>query len=439
MTLIERFRSHLAGLGLDPGRALVAVSGGPDSVVLLDLLVRTRDLHGLELIVVHVDHGIHPDSALVAARVRELAQAYGLPFESGRLQLGSDVGETVARRERYAGLQAIRLRVGAQYILTAHHADDQVETVVMRVFEGSGPAGLAAISPVSGCLVRPLLPFRRSQLQRHLDDTGLQSWLDPGNADSRHLRSWIRSEILPLVRARLPQVDANLERVANQAARDRAAWDAVLDALPGLDLRVEPEAISVAASALAGYDSALAEVVVLATARRIGCRLGPSRVGRIFTLLKSGASGARVPLGARWTAELTFGRLRIAADESAAADAWALEGGRGERVWGRWRFRWELVTAPEQQDRIGLSAWFTPEPLTVRSWLPGERLKPLGGIGRRLIVRCFQEVRVPRSRRGSWPVLAQNDDVIWIPGVCRSDARVPARGTEALRVDAEYA
>ena len=70
---------------------------------------------------------------------------------------------------------------------------------------------------------------------------------------------------------------------------------------------------------------------------------------------------------------------------------------------------------------------------------PGEKLKPLGGTGRRLIVRCFQEVRVPRSRRGSWPVLAQNDNVIWIPGVCRSDARVPARGTEALRVDAEYA
>jgi tRNA(Ile)-lysidine synthetase-like protein len=214
----------------------------------------------------------------------------------------------------------------------------------------------------------------------------------------------------------------------------------VLDALPGLDLRVEAETISVAASALAGYDSALAQAVVLAAARRIGCRLGPSRVGRIFALLESGVSGARVPLGARWTAELTFGRLRLAADESALrVDAWTLEGGRGEGAWGRWRFRWQLAAAPEQQDRIGLSAWFTPDPLTVRSWAPGEKLKPLGGTGRRLIVRCFQEVRVPRSRRGSWPVLAQSDDVIWIPGVCRSDARVPARGTEALRVDAEYA
>ena len=438
MTLIERFRSHLAGLGLDSRRALVAVSGGPDSVVLLDLLVRTQDLHRLELTVAHVDHGIHPDSPRVAERVRALARAFALPFESGRLDLGPS-GETLARARRYAWLEAARERIGADVILTAHHADDQVETVLMRVLAGSGPAGLAGMASVSGSLVRPLLPFRRQELAAYLEEWGLGAWLDPANSDSRHLRSWVRCEVLPLLEGRLPDVDANLLTVSAQAARDRAAWDAVLDALPGLDLRIEPEAISVAASALAGYDSVLGQAVVLAAARRIGCRLGPSRVGRIFALLESGVSGARVPLGARWTAELTFGRLRLAAEESAPrVDAWTLEGGQGERAWGRWRFRWEMAAAPEQQDRIGLSAWFTPDSLTVRAWVPGEKLKPLGGTGRRLIVRCFQEVRVPRSRRGSWPVLAQSDDVIWIPGVCRSDARVPVRGTEALRVDAEY-
>jgi tRNA(Ile)-lysidine synthase len=440
MTLIERFRGHVAGLGLQPGRALVAVSGGPDSVVLLDLLVRTQDLHRLDLTVAHVDHGIHPDSARVAERVRALAQALALPFESGRLDLGSSAGETLARTRRYAWLEAARERIGAHVILTAHHADDQVETVLMRVLAGSGPAGLAGMAAVSGSLVRPLLPFQRQELVAYLEERGLRAWLDPANADSRHLRSWLRSEVLPLLKGRVPAVDANILQVSAQAARDRAAWDGVLDALPGLDLRVEPEAISVAASALAGYDSALRQAVVLAAARRIGCRLGPSRVGRIFALLESGVSGARVPLGARWTAELTFGRLRLAAEEPAArVGTWTLEGRRGERAWGRWRFRWDLAAAPEHQDRVGLSAWFTADSLTVRSWAPGERLKPLGGTGRRLIVRCFQEERVPRSRRGSWPVLAQNDDVIWIPGVCRSDARVPARGTEALRVDAEYA
>ena len=439
MSLLEEFQSHLCGLGLPAGRVLAAVSGGPDSVALLDLLVRTRPAHGLEVVAAHVDHGLHPDSGRIAEQVRQLASHYGLQFELGHLCL-KGAGETEARRERYAWLHAARLRLGAGYIMTAHHADDQVETVLMRVLEGSGPAGLAGIAGVSGYLVRPLLPFRHSQVVGYLQDVGLEAWLDPANADGRHLRSWIRTDLLPRIRARLPQVDARIERVAQQAARNRQAWDAVLEVLPDLDLRVEPRAISVAASVLAGYDSDLRQAVMLAVARRIGCTPGPSRASRVFALLESGRSGARVPLGSGWTAELTFGRLRITADNTKAGSAsWALERDAGEGVWGRWRFRWGLATAPPRQERVGLSAWFLPDTLIVRPWLPGEKLTPLGGTGRRLIVRCFQDVRVPRTRRGSWPVLAQNDDVIWVPGVCRSDARIPAGGTEALRVDAEYA
>jgi tRNA(Ile)-lysidine synthetase-like protein len=138
-------------------------------------------------------------------------------------------------------------------------------------------------------------------------------------------------------------------------------------------------------------------------------------------------------------AELTFGRLRIWRSVSEPGHAWSLEGRQGRAVWGRWAFRWEPATAPDEQSRAGMSAWFTFDALTVRGWSPGEKLKPLGGTGRRLIVRCFQEGRVPRGRRGSWPVLARDDEIIWIPGVCRSDALLPDRGTEALRVDAEYA
>jgi tRNA(Ile)-lysidine synthase len=439
MNLVDSFRAHLATLPLPPGSGLVAVSGGPDSVALLDLMIQTQDLHGLKLVVAHADHGIHPDSRRVADQVRALATSYGLPFETEQLSLGASAGETLARTRRYAWLEEVRLRLGAAIIFTAHHADDQVETVLMRVLSGSGPAGLAGMAPVRGKVVRPLLPFSHVELVRHIEERNLQAWLDPANVDPRHLRSWIRARLLPQLRERLPEVDASLQGVSRQAASDRAAWDAILDRLPGLDLRAENEGISVAASSLGDYDSALTQAVILALARRVGCRLGPSRIGRVLDLLHGGMSGARVPLGANWTAELDFGRLRLSATEpEMTVEPWSLADQRGEGTWGRWKFRWEPAMAPGQQDRVGLSAWFTPDPLTVRQWSPGEKLRPLGGTGRRLIVRCFQEVRVPRSRRGSWPVLAQSDDVLWIPGVCRSGIRLPAEGTEALRVDAEH-
>jgi tRNA(Ile)-lysidine synthase len=342
--------------------------------------------------------------------------------------------------ERYAWLEALRARLEAGVILTAHHADDQVETVLMRVLGGSGPARLAGMATVRGKVVRPLLSFPRADLLRHLEETGLQAWHDPANADVRHLRSWLRDQLLPMLRRRLPDVDAKIQRISSQAARDRAAWDSVLDALPGLDFLTESQGISVAARSLGGYDSALAQAVILAAARRAGCQLGPARVGRVLALMRSGVSGSRVPLGGGWTAELAFGRLRIWRDlQPPSQGEWALQGQRGEGSWGRWSFCWTPAAVPDHQDRTGMSAWFTFDPLTVRAWSPGEKLKPLGGTGRRLVVRCFQEVRVPRSRRVAWPVLAQNQEIIWIPGVCRSDALLPAPGTEALRVDAEYA
>ncbi len=409
-------------------------------MVLLDLLVHSRDLVGLELIVAHVDHGIQPDTAMVAEQVRWLAASYDLPFETAQLALGAAAGETLARARRYAWLEATRARTGAAVIFTAHHADDQIETVLMRVLAGSGPAGLAGMEPVRGSLIRPLLPFQRGEILRYLSEAGLDAWLDPANADSRHLRSWVRTELLPPLRRRLPEVDSKIQRLSSHAARDRRAWDAVLDALPNLDVRTERGEISVAASSLADYDSALTQAVIVALARRVGCQLGPARTSRVFSLLARGLSGNRVPLGELWAAELAFGRLRIySEDPEPAPQPWSIEGSPGRGAWGQWRFRWERATAPRLQDRSGMSAWFTLDPLTVRAWSPGERLKPLGGSGRRLVVRCFQEVRVPRSHRAKWPVLTQREDVMWIPGVCRSDARLPSEGSEALRVDAEYA
>jgi tRNA(Ile)-lysidine synthase len=118
---------------------------------------------------------------------------------------------------------------------------------------------------------------------------------------------------------------------------------------------------------------------------------------------------------------------------------WPVRGDEGAGEWGRWRLRWLREPAPAGQERGSLTAWVAAAPLTVRGWRAGERIRPLGGTGRRLLVRCFQDARVPRSRRAGWPVLAGPDGVVWVPGVCRSDALLPVPGTEAVRIDAEYA
>src|SRR5256886_17014224 len=121
--LLSPLRPHLARTRLlgEPGVALVAVSGGADSVALLDLLHTLTPELGLSLVVAHVDHGIRSDSGTVARAVGELAERYELPFEVGELTLGPDATETVARRARYAWLGEVQRRHGARYLVTAHH------------------------------------------------------------------------------------------------------------------------------------------------------------------------------------------------------------------------------------------------------------------------------------------------------------------------------
>ena len=439
MALPDEVRAHLASLALPDGPALVAVSGGLDSMVLLDLLHRT--LSGTrELVVAHADHGIHPGSAAVADRVAAFAAGLGLRCEVGRLALGPGTPETSAREARYEWLFGLRDRLGAAVIFTAHHADDQAETVLMRALEGSGPAGLAGMRTVSGSLVRPLLRFPRAELARYARARGLPVWVDPANSDPAHLRSWLRCDLLPAIRKRLPQVDDRLRRLGAQAARQRAALDAALDVLPGLDPRPEQGGISVAAVPLGAYDSALAHTLIIAAARRAGFPAGPGRAARVRRLVLAGESGREVPLGRGWRAELSFGRLRIVRTAPAPdAGVLALSGRRGEGLWGEWRIAWRPDVVPDRQERSSRTAWFSADGLVVRSWVPGDKVHPLAGAGRRPVVRCFQDARVPRRSRAEWPVVAAPDLVVWIPGVCRSDALVPPAGAEALRVDVEHA
>ena len=310
----------------------------------------------------------------------------------------------------------------------------------MRVIRGSGPAGLAGMARRRGRILRPLLPFRRAELARHLLEIRQAGWEDPANADLRHLRSWLRRQVMPLLSDRLPDVTDRLIQVTHQASLDRAGWDEVLDVVAGLDYRPEADGASASLTALDGVGDKLLSCLVMAIARRSNFSVGPTRASRVVELIRQGRSGAQVPLGSGWAAERSFDRLHLVGPSMEAVRAeLELAGSAGIAGWADWRFTWQLDTAPAQQERTAATAWFEPQRLLVRACRSGERLSPLRGRGRRLIVRCLQEARVPRSRRNRWPALEHDGAVVWVPGVCRSDRLVPPPGAEALRVDAELA
>ena len=179
---------------------LVAVSGGADSVALLHLLLGLGPEWRLRLHVLHVDHQLRADSARAADFVQALGARLCVPVEVATVTVEPRGSlEAAARAARYAALETCAARVGADRVALGHTADDQAETVLMRLVQGAGVRGISGIPPVRGRIIRPLIELRRTALEAELRRAELSWAEDPSNRDPKFLRNRIRHELLPLL------------------------------------------------------------------------------------------------------------------------------------------------------------------------------------------------------------------------------------------------
>ena len=212
---------------LTPGRYVVAVSGGIDSVVLLDFLTKQT---GLELIVAHFDHGVRPDSAADAQFVGELAKRYGLTYIHDRVKLGSGASEEKARRLRYGFLDRVRTDSGAVAIVTAHHQDDLLETAIINLLRGTGWRGIASLRETP-TIRRPLLGMTRNEIRAYADQQKLLWHEDSTNQDTNYLRNYVRRRLLPFAVKQDPGFQRSLAAHINAQLQLRAVIEASLERL----------------------------------------------------------------------------------------------------------------------------------------------------------------------------------------------------------------
>ena len=228
--------TELSAVSASPARYVIAFSGGLDSAVLLHALADSRGTHDVPVVAVHVDHGLHAESAVWADHCKVFAAGLGLEFHELKVDVDRRSGmglEAAARKARYAGLRD--LLEPNDWLLSAHHKDDQAETLLLNLMRGSGPAGLAGIDSIRpfacGWLVRPLLEISRNELEEYAAELGLAWVEDPSNADQNFDRNFLRHEILPRLEKRWPDAagrirrSAALAREATSLLTDLAAKD----------------------------------------------------------------------------------------------------------------------------------------------------------------------------------------------------------------------
>ena len=201
---------------LVPGKYVVAVSGGVDSISLLHIL---QNQPGVRLVVAHFDHGIREDSAEDRRLVQNVARNYGLPFVYDAGNLGTGASEAAARKARYRFLRRVQQASGARAIITAHHQDDLLETAILNILRGTGRKGLTALSDRPD-MVRPLLHVPKQDLINYAHDQGLVWREDSTNQDENYHRNYIRQRVLSRfneqAREEFRQIIAHLQTVNHE-------------------------------------------------------------------------------------------------------------------------------------------------------------------------------------------------------------------------------
>ncbi|HEU4783003.1 MAG TPA: tRNA lysidine(34) synthetase TilS [Ktedonobacterales bacterium] len=392
--------------------------------------------------------------------------------------------EDWARRARYAFLRRVAAEHEAEHIVTGHTRDDQAETILLHWLRGSGLAGLRGMAPLRGDIARPLLDVTRAQTVAYCAALGWQPREDSSNADPRFMRNRIRRELLPLLETYNPGIRELLVRNGELLADDEAymtkqaqeAWDAVAETPyrggvrlhrkltpelpPALRHRLFRAAVNkvsngevtLEARHITGLDKQLLDGHTGSFRRLPG---GISAIIKYDALVfQKDATSTSAPVGSRESAQ---------ADFVAAGPSGAVSTARAPQIWTLivpgvvemaelgWRIRaWRIAGAPGSEDaselppapdlpslsfadrpaevgraesRVYLDASTIGETLTVRTWQPGDRFRPLGMHGEKKLQDYFGDAKVPRELRGRLPLVFNADHLVWVAGL-RIDDRV---------------
>ncbi len=445
------------GLLSPEDRVMVAVSGGPDSVALLQVLYAWRESLGLALAVVHLDHGLRGKESMDdAVFVKRLAQQLALPFFCKPLHVphwlrerkGESV-QAVARERRYACLRDVAGEWGATKVAVGHTQDDQTETVLMWMLRGAGLAGLSGMpARRHPDVIRPLLQVSRSELLRYLEKKECGFRVDSSNASPKYMRNRLRHELVPLLKTFNPRVVSMLSRQAAVLREEHQYLDDAAKAmLESVTMRHAKEWIVLSRARLLAVPVPIQRRMIVQTAGNVRCQpghLGFEAVDTILRHIVHGISGSTTRFGhldvMREYDEVTFSGIPMDYERHVWPDMsrlrsfpWLIHWPvTGRTIEGRVRDA-GTVSIMGDDDTAWLDADRFCHDLVVRSWKPGDYFCPYGMGGRRKKIQdFFSDAKVRRTARHTVPLVVAPEGILWVGGY-RADHRFRVT-TETRRV-----
>lgn len=441
------------GLVSPEDRVAVAVSGGPDSVALLHVLSAWRGPLKLELIVVHVNHGLRGrESEDDAAFVERLARQLDVPFCLKRLNLQrllrerkGESRQAVAREKRYELLREASQEWRGTKVALGHTQDDQAETILMGMLRGAGLAGLSGMpAQRPPCVIRPFLHVSRAEIVQYLNRKQCGFRVDSSNASPKYLRNRVRHELIPLLRTFNPKIVRVLSRQAAVLRQEhRLLDDAATVALESVRIDDAQEGVTLGRSQFLTHPTPVQRRMIILTVEKLPHTPGPLKREAVETILQHvvrGTSGAAARFHdlnvEREYDRIIFSRSSVNGERTLNQEGhcpWSFPGSirwplTGQILEGTVRDADGVSIRPDATVAYLDADQFSRE-LVVRSWKRGDYFFPRGMAGKRKKIQdFFSDLKVRRSERHTVPILAAAEGIIWVGGY-RSDHRFRVTGT----------
>ncbi|MCX7972929.1 MAG: tRNA lysidine(34) synthetase TilS [Candidatus Aminicenantes bacterium] len=409
---------------------LLAYSGGPDSTCLLSLLVRLQSKIPFQLSLAHLNHGLRPSAKKDETFVIQVAKKYALPLVLKRVDVRAYARkrrlnlEEAGRELRYHFLEETRKRLGATKIATGHNLDDQAETFLLRLIRGSGPRGLRGILPeIEGKIIRPLIFFRRREIETYLKELKIPFCLDESNFDRRFLRNRLRLELIPLLEERFnPQIVANLARMADILREEEDFLEKIEEEQLSRVIKVEGNDLWLDAKALEKLHPALARRLIRRFLMRLRGDLREISFQEVEAVrrlepgkkihLKRGIKLVR--LNHFILEEKSWRQLRNYQLNWDGKQTIEIPG-LGFKFSGQ-KIKGDELPPFDDGCRACLSWRKLDFPLLIRTRRPGDRYQPLGSDKPKKLKAVMSSRHIPVNLRPFWPLFISGKEIVWIPG-----------------------